>query len=76
MHPGSLCAGGDGGPMLGSVCACGHGGPMLGVGLAILALGSEPMLRDPWLLAKILCSTCSNRSKCRAHVVVPLLHCL
>jgi hypothetical protein len=35
---GSLCAGGDSGPMLGSLCACGDGGRMLVVGVGDLGL--------------------------------------
>jgi hypothetical protein len=42
--------------------------------LAILALSSELMLWTLWFLAEILCDTCSNRSTCGGHVVVPLLH--
>jgi hypothetical protein len=36
---GSLCVGGDGGPMLGSLCACGDSELMLGVGVGDLGLG-------------------------------------
>jgi hypothetical protein len=35
---GFLCAGGDGGPMLGSLCAAGDGKPMLVVGVGDLGL--------------------------------------
>jgi hypothetical protein len=60
---GSLCGDGDGRYMLGPLCAGGDSGPMLFGGAG-----------DLWFLEEILCSACSNRSKCGGYVVVSLLH--
>jgi hypothetical protein len=48
--------------------------PCCFVALMILALSSELMLWNLWFHVEILCSTCSNKSKCGGHVVFPLLH--